>query len=255
MIVPMSKVHIVTREHDRDNLLDSLGALGVVHVEPIDPAMAVADEETIEAMGVLDSAIRILQGVTAAGQTPEREPMQAAREVVALFKAVHEEKEQLSTLHRQADQLAMWGNVELKTLGQLKEAGVEVKFYIVPDKDVAQCQADCLQVLSEMPGHQVLIAVVDRRGQFELPEGSKVLDWPARDLPSIKQEAANLDASIKSNQERLASLANLLDKVQAERETYLASSEYTIAQKSGMAKSSLYALKGWVPQAKADGLQ
>ncbi len=254
MIVPMSKVHIVTREHDRDNLLDSLGALGVVHVEPIDPAMAVADEETIEAMGVLDSAIRILQGVTAAGQTPEREPMQAAREVVALFKAVHEEKEQLSTLHRQADQLAMWGNVELKTLGQLKEAGVEVKFYIVPDKDVAQCQADCLQVLSEMPGHQALIAVVDRRGQFELPEGSKVLDWPARDLPSIKQEAANLDASIKSNQERLASLANLLDKVQAERETYLASSEYTIAQKSGMSKSSLYALKGWVPQAKAGGL-
>ena len=254
MIVPMSKVHIVTRDHDRDNLLDALGALGVVHVEPIDPALAVADEDTTEAISTLDSAIRILQGVTVAGDAPEREPMQAAREAVAIFKAIHEEKEQLSTLHRQADQLAMWGNVELATLGELKESGVEVKFYIVSDKDVPQCQADCLQVLTQLPGHQALIGVVDRSDRFELPEGGKALDWPARDLPSIKKEALELDASIKTNQERLGSLANLISDLQAEREAYLETAKFAITRKSGLSQATLFALQGWIPKSKSEDL-
>ncbi len=254
MIVPMSKVHIVTRGHDRDSLLDALGGLSVVHVEPIDPALAVADEDTLEAISTLDTAIRILQSINATGDQPERKPMQAAREAVALFKAIHEEKEQLGSLHRQADQLAMWGRVELKTLNELKAAGVEVLFYTILQKDLETCQAECLEVLAELPGHQVLIGLVDRDHQFEAPEGSKSIAWPARDLPSIKQEAAELDASIKTNNERLAALAHKLGEIRGEREACQAKAQFAIAQKSGLSHSSLFALQGWVPQNQAEHL-
>jgi len=56
MIVPMRKVYIVCRRHERHRLLDALGELGVVHIAPVDPAKAVVDEPL--AARIASSAVR-----------------------------------------------------------------------------------------------------------------------------------------------------------------------------------------------------
>ena len=50
MIVPMRKVHIAARRGDHDALLKALEKVGVVHLVPVDPAAAVADEQTASAI-------------------------------------------------------------------------------------------------------------------------------------------------------------------------------------------------------------
>ena len=50
MIVKMNKVFIVSHIKDRQRLLDGLAEAGVLHLSPVDPDAAVADEETVRAI-------------------------------------------------------------------------------------------------------------------------------------------------------------------------------------------------------------
>ena len=46
MIVPMQKIYLAARQTDRDRTLDVLRRVGIVHLVPVDPALAVPDEAT-----------------------------------------------------------------------------------------------------------------------------------------------------------------------------------------------------------------
>ena len=254
MIVPMSKVYIVTQSHNHARLLDILAQLGVVHIEPVEPAKAVAEEKTLHTLSTLDNAIRILQRFEPSDDIPEMSSLDAAKEAISLNKAVIDEKDRLSILHRTADQLAVWGNVELKQLEKLRTMGIEIKFFSVTKKDLPNLEAECIEIVAEQSGQEVLIAVIDREGKFQIPEGAKEIPWPNTDLPTVKKEAAQVDASLKQNNQRLAQLANLIDKIQQDRKQYQTQADFCVAQNSALSSETLFALQGWVPSEKADSL-
>ena len=254
MIVPMSKVYIATQSNNQARLLDVLGQLGVVHIKPVDPGRAVAREQTVHSISVLDQAVKILQPVARSGKTPEMSPLEAAKETVAIHKTTAEQKERLGALHRLAEQLAVWGNVELKQLENLRSNGIEIRFYSVAKKDIAGLEAECLEVAAQQSGQNVLVAVIDRTRKFKLPEGGKQLPWPSTDLPAVKKEAAQVDASLKQHSQQLAELANLTDAMQKQRDNFRTQADFSIAQNSGLSSQALFAIQGWVPSKKAESL-
>jgi V/A-type H+-transporting ATPase subunit I len=251
MIVPMSKVYIVTQSHNRNRLLDTLGQLGVVHVEPVDPGKAVTKELTVHAISTLVHALQVLQGIKPSGDTPDVSGLQAAKEALATQKAIVDEEDRLNTLHRKADQLTLWGNVELKQLEQLHSTGIEIRFFSVAQKNLAELKAECIETITELPGREVMIAVIDRTGKFQAPEGTKQIPWPVTDLPTVRKEAAELDASLKQHNKRLAELANLLEAMRHELKNCQAEADFCVVQNSGLSSNALFALQGWVPFRKA----
>ena len=57
MIVPMRKFYLIARQTDREQLLAILRELGIVHLVPVDPAVAVPGEalsRQIDAIGSLE---------------------------------------------------------------------------------------------------------------------------------------------------------------------------------------------------------
>ena len=169
MIVPMSKVYIVTQSHNRNRLLDTIGQLGVVHVEPVDPDKAVAKEFTIHAISTISRALNVLQGIEPLGDTPDLSPLDTAKEALSIQKKIADQKDHLNTLHRKANQLTLWGNVELKQLEQLRSMGIEIKFFSIAQKDLAELEAECVETLAELPGREVMVAVIDRTGDRLMP--------------------------------------------------------------------------------------
>ncbi len=254
MIVRMSKVYVVTQNHSRDRLLEALGQLGVVHVEPVEPEKAVAKELTLHAISALSHARQILQGYKPAGDTPNLCPLEAARETISIHKTIADEKDRLNTLHRTADQLEMWGNTGLKQLERLRASGVEVKFYSVAQKDLPGLEAECVETVAELPGQEVVIAVIDRTGKFEPPESAKEIPWPTTDLPSVRKEAAEVDAAVKRHNTRLSEIANLIEAIHYQQEQYQDEADFCVVQNSGMSSEALFALQGWAPSAKAESL-
>jgi V/A-type H+-transporting ATPase subunit I len=254
MIVPMSKVYIVTQSHNHARLLDILGQLGVVHIEPVDPNKANAEEKTLHILSACDNAIQILQKIAPSGESPDISPLDAVNETIAVNKAIADEKEKLGVLHRTASQLEVWGNVELKQLNHLRHTGIEIRFFSIPKKELPGLRAECIEVVAELSGKQVLIAVIDRIGTFQEPEGAREISWPSTDLPTVKKEAAALEASLKQHDKRLSELANLTEKIQDERKKYQAKAVFNVAENSGLTSTSLFAIQGWVPTDKTESL-
>ena len=254
MIVPMSKVYIVTQSHNRNRLLDTLGQLGVMHVEPVDPGKAVAKDFTVQAISTIGRALQLLQGIKPSGDTPDLSPLHTAKEALSIQKAIADQEDRLNTLHRKANQLTLWGDVELKQLEQLRSTGIEIKFFSVAQKDLAELEAECAETVAELPGQEAMVAVIDRAGQFQAPEGAKQIPWPDTDLPTVRKEAAEVDASIKQHNKRLAELANLSEAMSRQLKHYKMEAEICVVQNSGLSSDALFALQGWAPSRKADSL-
>jgi V/A-type H+-transporting ATPase subunit I len=254
MIVPMSKVYVVTQSHNRDRLLDVLAQLGIVHITPVEPDKAVAKEQIVHSISALDQAVQILRTIEPSGQTPETPPLEAAKETIAIHKAMADENDRLNALHRMANQLALWGNVERQQLDRLRSTGIEIKFFSAAQKDLAQIEAECVETVVELPGREAIIAVIDRTGKFRAPEGAREIPWPTTDLPTVKKEAAEVDASLKRHHERLAKLASLAEAIRDELKHHQSEADFCVVQNSGLSNEALFALQGWVPSRTAESL-
>ncbi|NLE29135.1 MAG: hypothetical protein GX629_05655 [Phycisphaerae bacterium] len=255
MIVKMSKVFIAARSQDREKLLEALRTIGVVHVTPVDPTVAVADEKSLSQIRNIQRAIQVLQNVEPAGTGPDISAIDAAHEVLEIQQRTHERQSRLTGLYRQLDEvLRNWGEIDLKSFDGLRDAGIEVEFYSVPAELIHEIQAEMVEPIRELPGRNQLVAVIDRTGKPTLPKEAKVYALPANDPAMLREEAAEIDARMKQDLDRLASLRILLPKIKTALVELEQKAEYEIALRSAMGDEDLYAIQGWIPTKDRDRL-
>jgi len=254
MIAQMLKVHVVARAADRDALLGALRGLSVVHLVPVDANRAVADAETVAALDRFRRARQVLEMTTPAGAPPDLAPEAAADEVLRIQRESAELGARLSTLHRRIEQLALWGDVRLEQFEDLRRAGVEPRFFLVPTKQVPDVRAEVVHVIGPWPGRRSLVAVIHRGGEPELPEGAEPIPLPQADRPTLRAEAARIDAALQAGAARTAALAHLAPAMAAAQARLVEQAAWTVATRSALADEHLYALQGWVPEGRAASL-
>jgi len=254
MIVEMAKTFIVARRSDRDALLAALQRLGVLHVEPVEPDRAAPDAETTNTLDRLRRAVQVLEGAEPADAAPDLSPAEAAEEVLRIQRAAAERTNRLAALHRQMERLAPWGDVRLAQFQALEEAGLAPRFFALPADAVGDVQAECVDVLGPWEGKRLLLAVVHRDGEPEMPEGAEAAPLPSRDRPSLRAEARRIDAALKEDAARLRRIANLTDAMRKEQARLGAEAEWTTAARSALEDEALFALQGWVPAEETDTL-
>lgn len=255
MIVKMAKVYIAVRSSDRDRLLDRLRDWGVVHLLPVDAAHAKADEQTLTRIDKIGRALQAISGVAPVDEPPGLSGVEAAEEILDIQRRLAERQNRLATLHHLIEQISVWGNVERASIDRLREAGVQVLFYSLPDKRAGDVRADYVQTVGSLPGKRSLVAAVMRHGSPELPEGAVEVHFPSRDAPSIRAEAAQVEADRKQDLHRLAQLAHLTERMLAELTQLNEQADYMAAERGALMRDQLFALQGWVPVETAPLLQ
>ena len=254
MIVPMRKTYVVARRDDRDRLMGALRDLGVVHVTPVDPTAAAAEGDTLADIARFDRAVQILSAVEAKGTIPDITPADAAAEAVGIDRIAAEARARLTALARQADQLAIWGDVTLEQLAELGAAGIELELLSVPAEDADAVQGDLVHRITELPGKRVLLGVIGRDKEADLPESADAMEPPKTDRPTIRAEAAEIDEKLARGTVRLSQLALGAEAIAAERSVLARRAEFTVACRSGLADDALFALGGWAPAERAETL-
>jgi V/A-type H+-transporting ATPase subunit I len=248
MIVPMQKIYLVARQADRERLLDILRTLGIVHLVPVDPALAVPDEATSRQVDAIKSALQVLSGVEPRGAKPEISAAEAAREVLDIQRSAAEGRNHLATLYHQLEQIAVWDDLRLEHVEELIQAGIDVRFYAMSPDISAQVQAECVVEVADLPGRDVMVAVADRTGKIRVPDEAEPMRLPARDAATLRAEARQLDEALHRDIERLHELAYLTPAMETELLQLDQQVEETVAVRGAVADESLFAIQGWLPQ-------
>jgi len=279
VIVSMRKIHLVARHHQRQRLLEALGELGVLHLVPVDPSRAVADAETSARLHAVRRALQVLTGMAPrearvkrpaprraqrglqapSGAAPDQPVAEltadeAVHEVLEIQRRTAERRNRLAALFHQIEQIAMWGNLQLKDVQELRGAGVDVRFYAMPAKAARAIQAECAEVVADLPGDRVLVAVANRGAEAALPPEAALVPLPPRDAPAIRAEAARIDAALRRDAQRLRELTSLAPQMEAELLRLQQQAEYTVALRGAAADEHLFALQGWLPGEAASTL-
>ena len=253
MIVPMCKAYIAARRADHPRLIEAIADLETVHLAPVEPSVAVPDNNTVAQIQTLKRALQILSRIAPEGSLPDLPPNKTAQEVLDIVRRRATHEHHLTELYHQLRQLDVWGEFELEEIRQLSEAGIDLQFYSLPANQVASIEAECLEVVGRLPGRRALVAVVARSGP-ELPAAAVRLPLPSHDPSSIRAEAAEIEASLKSDRARLGQLARLTGEMQEELEQLEQQAEETVAKRGARADDHLFALQGWIPKEKAPRL-
>lgn len=251
MIVPMSKVFIAARACDRQRLLDALRELGVVHLAPIDPSRAVADELLVRRIETLRQALQALTAIEPQGTPPEMTPGEAAHEVMEIERRAAEGRSRLAALYHQLEQIDVWGDLRLDDIEQLRRSGVHVRFFAMPKVALDEIEADCVAVVGEMPGRQILVATASRQTEPVVPEPAVSVPLPPRDAQSIRAEAKQIDAGLHEDIQRLHALAGLVPRMQAELLQLDQQRDEVIAIRGAAADEDIFTLQGWTPEETA----
>jgi V/A-type H+-transporting ATPase subunit I len=251
MIAKMSRVYIAARQADRNRLLDRLGQMNLLHIEPVKPEKVVADEEMLQALADLDRAIQILSSVKPAGSALFQKPMDAAREAIEIQSAVSDHQNRLVGLHHRMEALKVWGNVRLKQFEDLRASGVEVRFFSLPQKQADQIQAECAEVVARLPAKRLLVAVIDREDQFKMSAGADPVRLPPQDRLTLLAEAAKIEKDLKDGHRRLSQLAGQIGALRDERVKLATEIACVTAQRSGLSQADLFAVQGWLPSEEA----
>ncbi len=255
MIVPMAKMFLVARRGDRDRLLEALRDLGVIHLSPLEPAKAVLDEKTVTGIRDVERALQVLGALQPAGQAPGLEPADAVHEVLDIQRRTAERQSRLAALERLLESVAIWGDVRVEQFEALRQAGLNVCFFAVPEDLVDEIQAECVQPVGSISGRRTLVAAIDRRREVHVPKAAQPVPLPSRDAPSIRAEAAEIQAAMKADAQRLAELAGLCPAIENHLTELRQQADYTRALRGAMTDDHLFALQGWMPAGAAPSLQ
>jgi len=152
------------------------------------------------------------------------------------------------------EQQAIWGDVALSDLEEIKLAGIDIQFYLLDASELDGVRAEFYTVIDQPAKDKVLVAMVSHDGTYEIPQNAEQIPVPVKDNPSIRIEATQIDAELKKNSHRLAELAYHVEEIRPIQAELEARAEFTVAANGALTEEDLFAIQGWIPAERADRL-
>lgn len=244
----------MVRRTDREQFLKVLQDLGVLHIIPINPVQAVASAEVTMSLDNVRRAVQILSAIEVTEPVEGVSVQEAAEETLAIQRTQVEYDNRLTSLYRQLEQQAIWGDITLEDLEVLKSVEVLPGFYLLPKESASQVQAEFVSFIGEIDDGKVLVAVIDRIGNAQVPEDAEFIQIPSKDNPAIRAEAADIDAKRKQSAERLGKLAGMVPQLRSLQIEIEEKAHFSVAVNGALTEEDLFAIEGWVPDDQSSTL-
>ncbi len=205
MIVKMRKVWLVAPESGRQEALERLQELGVVHLAGQGRASETL-EKLCEQKGLLERALAALpalkkRAVAAAhADCPAANlpcTLQTAERIVAASDRIRSREEELERLRRETDRFAPWGDFDPEAVRALERKGVRVRLYELTPDQYHRFPAGARHWVLSISREAVRLAAIALEGEpapaTELPEYPPPPAGPAELQGRIREKTAELD--------------------------------------------------------------
>ncbi len=261
MIVPMKKYIFLAHHSDYVDFLDRLRKLGVLHVEyrSVEPSEEL--QENLELQKDLQETLKALRHRIVEDQ--KRPPLKIGDglELLRGYQQLTEEHEQLrqalNAVEKEITFVKPWGDFSTNSLQELQQAGLHVRFFIMPEKkfEPAWERQFPIEIINRLSPNVYFVAVN--------PAGEE-LDIEAEEIAPPKKSLSELRNHRSRLKNRLDGIDNRLDQMVQEGQPALEAALRKVRSETQLlgvvestrreAEDSLMLLEGFVPLPKEQDL-
>ncbi|MDD4202050.1 MAG: V-type ATPase 116kDa subunit family protein [Candidatus Omnitrophica bacterium] len=258
MIVEMKKLTILVSEEERKNLLIALRKLGAIHVRNMEKKEGERLSELEEKINYLKKAIIVVQKTDI---HPPEIPMhlsteaieEVAREICVLDDEKQEKIKDIKQLDEKMGFFRPWGSFDPVTVRQLKDQGVNIKFYLAPKNKIKEIQKEKNKFIVHIDNSQIYFV------QYLYGE-DRSLEYKQISLPKYgyeiwyekkQEEISRIDAINISVEKRARALEDMKEHLRYIEEKY---EFYNVHY--GMKEQKEYSfLQGFCPNDKVEEIK
>ncbi len=255
MIAPMEKITILVFHKAKEDFLNSLQELGVVHISQ-DMKKGLPDElkETKSRIDRADAFLKAAKKASKyesfAAEAEEKSAESVIQEYENIKQAITDARDKSDKIDRQIRNLAPWGDFSRESIEKIRRSGLRVRFFISPVKNFSSCGINENICAFEISRDKTYVYFV----VFEKEEVVKLncdeFFYPDCDLKTLQDELRVINDSLAENEKKLSILFSQSAVV----------ATYCNEQKSGLnyatvssnlasaAEESVYIINGWLPQ-------
>ncbi len=242
----MKKVTIVVLDRYREQALERLAGLGLVHLGHVRPPSGEPVEEIQSRIGRISRALEILpEGEGESGDPPPPDWEEFFERVVSLRDETSKRRERRQRLQARIDFWKYWGDFDPSLLARLRNRGVHVHLAAVPEKELSAVDPGvAVERLFKRGPTVYCVLVSDREREFPF----ETLPPPDRSLTEMRSAAEEEDRAIAAAHRELEKLSSRRPALERLLESSLSGLEFERAR-AGMGESGRLAyLRGFCPR-------
>jgi len=258
MISPMEKVTILIFHKAKEDFLDVLQELGILHIsQEAREGMPDKLKEMKECIRRADEFVKAaFKEIKQSKLKPESKGKSASIDAFSYVQQYEQIKEEISRnqnlldkLERQIRNLKPWGEFDPALVTGLKEAGIRTRFFITPIKKFSQCELEESISAHEVSRDKTYVYFVvfekDKKTEIDCDE----FFYPKTDIKTLYAER---DEAVKSIEEAKRQSRELFSHV-SEVVAYRSSQETRLAYATvrtnlpATAENTVYVINGWIP--------
>ena len=255
MIVEMKKISMVVQTKDKESTLDSLGKLGLVHLEDYQYSSpevedALAKRNRVETAYTFLAEFKTKEDIP----PPSLSPAEAVEEVLQLRDNLHTVRERIAVLEKRITGLQSWGDFDPADFKFLTAKGYHLKIYTA--------SRDKIERLDDIEG-DVVVLREDKEGlafAHMTKEPVTLEDFdefiiPPQSLSAFQAEKDELTKKVEEIREEAQKYYGLRPAIKALMDRLESNLQYSIAKANAIDEGSLTAVVGYLPVDKLEPVQ
>ncbi len=251
MITPMKKVTVLTLASAKDETLNALRELEIIHLTPLKAATGAALNSAKGAVNRVQKALEAIPDKVGKGVTPA-EPGMSGEALVEEVQGLLAERKQaeidLEQAKEELEKLSAFGNLDPATVAGLEKKGIFVKLYVADIKKVPfEVEGDAVKEQFATNDNGTYFAVFGRGAVAKVSGSFTEIPMPPKSLDEFRHVEVEARATLDRIEKRLSALASVKDSVRARLAEV--SDDYNMEEAAGSmaANESVAALQGFCP--------
>lgn len=256
MIVRMKRVTIVIKSSWLDDVLNTIGEIGVVHLQPVTPTENNTIAELKEKIQLMGKAVSIIPEKFVKDSPPsfnEEDGFILAKQLLGFNEEVKHLKEEIGMLETECERLKVWGRFDPEEINKLKDAGILIRLFRCHKKELSKIPEKLNINIISGDKSNIYFAVISKEKDLNIP--LEEIEVPVSGMDEIESTIKEKSAHLQHKQNEMSNLYDKSPAIGRDLIKYRGALDYEEA-KAGMGREDeISYLRGFCPESATESVR
>lgn len=256
MIVKMKRVTIVIKSSWLDDVLNTIGEIGVVHLQPVTPTENNTIAELKEKIQLMGKAVSIIPEKFVKDSPPsfnEEDGFILAKQLLGFNEEVKHLKEEIGMLEIECEKLKVWGRFDPEEINKLKDAGILIRLFRCHKKELSKIPEKLNINIISGDKSNIYFAVISKEKDLNIP--LEEIEVPVSGMDEIESTIKEKSVYLQHKQNEMSNLYDKSPSIGRDLIKYRGALDYEEA-KAGMGREDeISYMQGFCPESAAENIR